>query len=242
MSSKSSYQSRRHFLKANTSLVVLSVSAAIGFPRIPLADPIPRAGDVGQQDWRFCNKCDGLFYDGFPDKGVCPGGGSHVAQGFNFELPFNTQPARDTQKDWRYCGKCHGMFFAGFPNNFGTCPAGGGHSAVGYNFVLHHDTSTNLGSQNNWRGCNKCSGMFYDGYPTKGRCPGGGAHVAQGYNFVLSHPAELLQGNQGGSNIPQPQFQYCAASCNTCTQNSLSCSPADIHCPNVIDAPAACYR
>jgi hypothetical protein len=193
MSSGSYNQSRRRFLKGNTSLLVLAAFTAVVRPRIALADPIPRNGDVGQQDWRFCNKCDGLFYDGYPEKGSCSAGGGHVAQGFNFELPFNTQPKSDTQDNWRYCGKCHGMFYAGFPNNSGKCPAGGGHSAPdkSYNFVLHHDTSTNLGSQNNWRGCNKCSGMFYDGYPTKGRCPAGGTHVAQGYNFVLSHPAEL---------------------------------------------------
>lgn len=244
MSSRSSCQSRRQFLRANSSLLVLSVFTAVARPRILFADPIPAKGDVGQQDWRFCNKCDGLFYDGYSEKGVCPGGGSHFAQGFNFELPFNTKPKADTQKDWRYCGKCNGMFFAGFPNNFGTCPAGGGHSAPqqSYNFVLHHDTSTNLGSQNNWRGCNKCSGMFYDGYPTKGHCPAGGAHVAQGYNFVLSHPAELPNVNNGGSSIPQPQFKYCAASCDTCSANNLSCSPASALCPNVIEAPAACFQ
>ncbi len=242
MSSRSSYQSRRQFLKANSSLLVLSVFTAVARPRIAFADPIPPKGDVGQQDWRFCNKCDGLFYDGDSEKGVCPGGGSHFAQGFNFELPFNTEPKRDTQKDWRYCAKCHGMFFAGFPNNFGTCPAGGGHSAQGYNFVLHHDTSTNLGSQNNWRGCNKCSGMFYDGYPTKGHCPTGGAHVAQGYNFVLSHPAELPNNGSTAGSIPQPQFKYCAADCQTCSKSNLSCSPASALCTNPAEAPAACFQ
>jgi hypothetical protein len=248
MSSSSSDRSRRHFLKANSSLLILSVFTAVARPRLVFAEPIPPGGDVGQQDWRFCNKCDGLFYDGYPQKGVCPGSGGHFAQGFNFELPFNnTNNAKgtgDTQKDWRYCGKCHGMFFAGFAGNFGTCPAGGGHNAQGYNFILHHDTATNLGSQNNWRGCGKCSGMFYDGYPTKGHCPAGGAHVAAGYNFVLSHPAELPKPNQGGSSssIPQTQFQFCAASCDTCKANGLSCSRPDIRCANVIDAPAACLR
>lgn len=246
MSRRSSDQSRRQFLKANSSLFVLSVFAAVARPRRAVADPIPARGDVGQRDWRFCNKCDGLFYNGSSGKGVCPGGpGGHVAQGFNFELPFNTAAKKDTQKDWRYCGKCLGMFFAGFPNNLGTCPAGQGHAPVGYNFVLHHDTATNLGSQNNWRGCNKCSGMFYDGYPAKGHCPKGGPHVAQGFNFVLSHPDELPplnNGSNGSSTIPQHQFQYCTASCQTCTNSGFTCSPADNHCTDPVQAPNACFN
>jgi hypothetical protein len=35
----------------------------------------------GQSDWRFCAKCCGLFFDGFPSKGICrgsPGGGIHI--------------------------------------------------------------------------------------------------------------------------------------------------------------------
>ncbi len=42
-----------------------------------------------QTDWRFCNKCQAMFYDGYPAKGTCAAGGSHVAQGYNFVLPHN---------------------------------------------------------------------------------------------------------------------------------------------------------
>ncbi len=41
MSSRSSYQSRRQFLKAKSSLLVLSVFTAVARPRIAFADPIP---------------------------------------------------------------------------------------------------------------------------------------------------------------------------------------------------------
>ena len=236
----SARRSRREFLKFNSSLVVLSAFVVTAGSRRAFADPIPVGGDVGQHDWRFCNKCNGLFYNGYADKGVCPGGGSHVAQGFSFVLPFNTAPKADTQKDWRFCGKCKVMFFDGYPTK-GRCPAGGGHSAMGDNFVLHHDTPTNLGSQNNWRFCNKCNGMFYDGYPAKGHCPAGGGHVAQGFNFVLSHPSELPSA-AGGGGVPTAQFQYCAASCDVCRTNGFSCSPASIYCPNTVNAPAACFK
>lgn len=30
-----------------------------------------------QENWRWCKKCEGLFFDGRPTKGVCPAGGEH---------------------------------------------------------------------------------------------------------------------------------------------------------------------
>ena len=42
---------------------------------------------TAQTDWRFCEKCYAMFYDGYPDKGHCAAGGGHLAQGFNFVLP-----------------------------------------------------------------------------------------------------------------------------------------------------------
>ena len=227
-------QSRRHFLKGGASLWIVGLGVTTR-PRAVLARGIPAGGDVGQRDWRFCNKCNGLFYDGYSAKGRCPAGGGHVAQGFNFTLPFNTPAESDTQTNWRFCNKCNGMFFDGYPAK-GHCPAGGGHVAQGYVFVLHHSTAARRIAQPDWRFCNKCNGMFYDGYPAKGRCSAGGGHVAQGYNFVLSHP----DGGSQSPTLPQRQFQYCAANCNTCTSNGLVCSPANINCTP--QAPAACYR
>jgi hypothetical protein len=46
-----------------------------------------------QANWRFCNKCQAMFYNRFNTKGVCPAGGSHVAQGLNFILPYDTLAA-----------------------------------------------------------------------------------------------------------------------------------------------------
>ena len=192
MPSEMSYRSRRHFLKGGASLWIVGVLSVTTRPRAALAAGIPAGGDKGQGDWRFCNKCSGLFYDGYNEKGRCPAGGSHVAQGFDFILPFNTPAESDTQKDWRFC--------------------------------------------------NKCNGMFYDGYDQKGRCPAGGGHVAQGYNFVLSHPGTpgqpIASGSQG-QIAPPPSFKYCTDSCNVCTTNGLTCSPANINCNP--QAPFACY-
>jgi len=86
-----------------------------------------------QEGWRFCRKCQAMFFDGYPGKGVCPAGGAHAAEGFNFVLPHDV--AGGGQRDWRYCAKCYAMFFDGYPSK-GVCPAGGAHAAEGFNFVL----------------------------------------------------------------------------------------------------------
>lgn len=91
-----------------------------------------------QAEWRFCQKCRILFFNGYPEKGACPGGGGHGATGFNYMPPYDVAGTPTAQDAWRYCQKCHGMFYDGYPEK-GACPGGGGHSAAGYNFVLPHD-------------------------------------------------------------------------------------------------------
>ena len=50
-----------------------------------------------QDSWRFCNKCHAMFYNGYPDKGRCAGGGGHVAQGYNFVLRYRGNLENDVQ-------------------------------------------------------------------------------------------------------------------------------------------------
>ena len=138
-----------------------------------------------QSDWRYCEKCHSLFYNGYPTKGKCAAGGGHVAQGLTFNLPFGNLPEIATaQINWRFCDKCMVMFFNGFPDK-GRCPGGGGHNAQGLVFRLPHDVAANASTQAQWRYCGKCHGMFYDGYPQKGACPAGAGHAAAGFGFVL---------------------------------------------------------
>jgi hypothetical protein len=40
------------------------------------------AAPVGQNNWRFCNKCYALWWNGYPDNGKCAAGGEHAAVGF----------------------------------------------------------------------------------------------------------------------------------------------------------------
>jgi hypothetical protein len=40
-----------------------------------------------QGDWRFCQNCFGMFWNGTDGKGACPARGGHLAQGVTFVLP-----------------------------------------------------------------------------------------------------------------------------------------------------------
>jgi len=132
-----------------------------------------------------------FFSEGFSG-GVCAAGGTHQAQGFEFQLPFNGEETKTTQTNWRLCLKCHAMFY-NVPNKHG-CPAGGAHAADSkYPYSLAHDVRETARAQSAWRFCNKCNAMFYDGFADKGHCAAGGAHVAQGFNFVLEHGSAVTE-------------------------------------------------
>jgi hypothetical protein len=164
-----------------------------------------------QDEWRYCNKCHAMFYNGYQEKGKCPLGSQHEAAGYNFTLPHDVAGTAKTQASWRYCSKCYIMFYDGYAKK-GACAGSGEHSAAGYNFVLPHDIAGTANTQTSWRYCSKCYTMFYDGYAQKGSCAAGGGHSAAGYNFVLPYsnkiknaPNKIEQAN--GINYKIYRFQ-----------------------------------
>lgn len=142
-----------------------------------------------QLDWRFCVKCSTMFWDGLPDdKGVCPDGGGHNAEGLIFQLPYDLPAEAPGQSEWRYCEKCSAMFFDGGVGK-GACPADGGeHQALGFVFKLPHDAPPSATAQDKWRFCDQCYAMFWEQPQNMGRCPRGGTHQGKNsYMFVLPH-------------------------------------------------------
>ena len=157
-----------------------------------------------QAGWRFCHKCNVMFFDGFSIKGACPGGAGHEMAGFNFLVPHDSPETPTDQQNWRFCHKCNAMFFNGFPTK-GVCPGGGGHEAAGFNFLLPHDVEESSIAQRNWRFCFRCNSLFFDGFSAKGKCPAGGGHVAAGFNFVIPRINEDIQNFDAGpitSDLP----------------------------------------
>jgi hypothetical protein len=60
-----------------------------------------------QRDWRFCIKCSEMFFDGAPNKGTCPAGGGHAAQGFMFVLPHDLPESPTAQSRFRTTSPNH---------------------------------------------------------------------------------------------------------------------------------------
>jgi hypothetical protein len=129
-----------------------------------------------QQHWRWCHKCQGLFFGDNPGS-HCPAGGGHgnVGSG-NYHLA--TDPAAPGQQHWYWCHKCQGLFFGDHPNS--VCPAGGTHENKGSgNYRLLDNAQPNEPSQGKWHWCYKCQGLFYSGNPGS-HCPAGSAHASVG--------------------------------------------------------------
>jgi hypothetical protein len=137
-----------------------------------------------QANWRFCTKCYGLFFDGYPNfKGVCPvdsKGHAHDANqpfpplgwatayihppaDFNFALPHDIAADAWHEAGWRYCTRCAVLFrgqqLPGGSFDNGRCPAGGDHTPAGYLFVLPHRLWQDSRNDRDWRFCTKCFGM-----------------------------------------------------------------------------------
>jgi hypothetical protein len=107
------------------------------------ANPWANAGR--QNDWRWCNKCQGLFYGGNVATSRCPTGGTHTpadqSGSFDYILPHSTPIDPSSQPDWRWCNKCQGLFYGG---NVATsrCPTGGTHTPAdqsgSFDYILPH--------------------------------------------------------------------------------------------------------
>ena len=84
-----------------------------------------------QSEWRWCNKCHGLFYGAGVAASSCPNGGTHTppehSSSWNYSLPANLPVDPSRQSEWRWCNKCQGMFYgAGVAAS--SCPTGGTHA------------------------------------------------------------------------------------------------------------------
>ena len=173
--------SRRRILVQSAALVALACAGA----------PLPALASVGDQNqWRFCSKCSTLFWNGTSAKGVCAGGGAHVAQGLLFLLHYDDAQANNTimQYAWRYCSKCFSLYYDGEAAK-GRCPAGRTHTPQGFMFGLNHQSPAPPSAQPDWRFCFHCMALFWNGSPVKGKCPAGGGHLAQGMPFNLTFEA-----------------------------------------------------
>lgn len=156
---------------------VLQAAAAHTWPSTDLFPNFGMASlPATQANWRWCNKCQGMFFGG-SKLSRCPAGGGHNSSGSgDYRLIRNSQFSYG-QDNWRLCKTCQSLFFAG--NSLGSCPAGGPHDhSTSDNYTLVHNSPYSE-PQRNWRWCRKCQSLFFAEL-NMGVCPTGGAHDRTG--------------------------------------------------------------
>ena len=125
-----------------------------------------------QSDWRWCNRCQCIFYSQDYTTGWCPKGGGHNYRGSgNYNPWYDSGSGQGSwQSDWRWCNKCEILWFGGSQSS-GHCPSGGGHSKEGSGnyYVCYNNPPAH--EQDGWRWCNKCYCMCYG--RIEGYCPVG---------------------------------------------------------------------
>lgn len=151
---------------------------------------LPTSGS-GQSGWRWCKKCQSLFFAGNSTQGVCPAGGPHDHTGSGH---YVVPDSGTGQSGWRWCNKCQVLFFLADTDadSAGVCPAGGPHNHVGSgSYVLPHSGA----GQSDWRWCNRCQSLFFAGNPTQDVCPAGGAVLSATVRSI--QPGDLVYFDSG---------------------------------------------
>lgn len=127
-----------------------------------------------ESGWRWCNRCQGLWLNLGPYRGVCAAGGVHDRQrSWNYSVILNS-PTYPGQSGWRRCVRCLGLWFSGGPS-VGVCPAGGEHwQVLSADYRVAMDLVDPPG-QAGWVWCRRCQGLWFGGQ-SAGMCPDGGGH------------------------------------------------------------------
>lgn len=146
------------------------------------------AAAAAQQDrWRWCKRCQCLFYEGLYTTGWCVQGGGHNWEGSgNYKPHYGDRGQRED--DWHWCQKCQSMWRGDDDHHDKACPSGTGHSKNGSgNYSFKHGNRHGDKEQPGWRRCRKCLCMCYSGAGPR-YCPRGGNHNFNGsYKYNLPY-------------------------------------------------------
>lgn len=167
-----------------------------------------------QSNWRWCHKCQSLFFGGASDNGACPAGNAHENQSSGDYFLYQNCDVGGP-KDWRWCSKCQGIWFSGNHTD-GICPRDHrGHDLTGSgDYILGDNYNQNTwpnkvttSTQDNWRWCSKCQGLFFGGHQAASRCPAGGTHDPTGSgNYILNQ--DPFKGVPPVINVSHPDSSF----------------------------------
>lgn len=167
-------------------------AATVGALGLGVASAAPASADQ-QSGWRWCNRCQCLFYGDNYTTGWCTEGGGHNYQGSGNYTPGygRREPG---QPDWCWCNRCQSMWWGGSSSD-GACPADGrrgrgrGHSKDGSgNYHIEYGRNPGGRKQQGWRWCRQCYCLCYSGNGS-GSCPGGrrGHDFSGSGNYWMPH-------------------------------------------------------
>ena len=192
--------SRRGLLKAGAYGLA---AVAGGGLAIGMAGP----AQANQEQWKWCRRCEGLFFDGYTRKeSYCPepvptGTGVGLiephdgSKSGNYHIKVASDGGHG-QDGWTYCSLCRGMHFhpAG-SDRWGSCPRYlglFGHSdQPSWPYRIETDDNKDDWGpgyeQDNWRWCHFCEGLWYNGHAGFGTCPAttSGHSYFSSSNYVL---------------------------------------------------------
>jgi hypothetical protein len=176
--------------------------------------PCQSLGPHSQAGWRWCAKCQGLFFE--PTQGSdCPATGSHTASGGSYFLTVNAPVTG--QDNWRFCNKCRGLFFGGLPaagTRGGKCPQDGGKhsSSTSGNYQLDLDSGVEAADvyQPGWRYCAKCHVLYFSLSSSPSSCAGTGQHVNGGNPYFMQHHSPGAPGQELWAGNGQSGWRYCS--------------------------------
>jgi hypothetical protein len=113
-----------------------------GSPDYALWHGVPETAEL-QLNWRICDRCQAVYYDGFPDKETCDAGDGHRPNPdprlFNFLVPHDFSGGEGWETNWEFCAKCK-VLFRNVNNEVSHCAKGGTHEAnpTAFHFLLSH--------------------------------------------------------------------------------------------------------
>jgi hypothetical protein len=172
---------------------------------------------IGQNNWKWCSKCQGLHYSG---GAICSAGGIHDhSDSFNYKLVMD-DPGFPGQHSWHWCSKCQQLV-----NGNGAsapCSAGGMHDlthSADYALSLNNEE---FAGQQLWKWCNKCQCLIYSNNASKGACSIGGVHDFSGSgNYTLTH--------DDNSSPGQDQWRWCRKCQGLAFDGYSSCPAGGAH-------------
>ena len=149
-----------------------------------------------QAQWKWCTKCQGLFYGPNPPDGVCPAGGAHNATGgVDYAIGLGNTQTSTLQPGFLWCQNCQAMFYGPLQSTSACAasPSHGPHVSTGsgqYEMTVNAPPVQGQG-QSQWSWCRNCQGLFFGPNAASSVCPSGGTkqpHNGTGSgNYTLAY-------------------------------------------------------